>query len=333
MPIDGTELQGRVTWDWIGQKSGDGRPVYKGETSSGRKFVLKLESWNLNSSANLADHGDVNVGASQVRRSIAVMAELHQIVAARKPYENRQPFPDVRLVSEPQGTKAALDSLKQYGPNEAFQNAKALLDFNGHSTAAYLMDFLPDVKEFSTKPDTNLGQMTRHIHQREPLLTPTNFRALGKIAAVDLFVGSTDRFASIFTQKPKVTAYNIFTTDLGMVGIDFFDPLSRWSNLYSEHGVDEWTKKDKTRPWPGSLLAEKAQHKRLATAVVSQICGSVGKTKGLSDCVKGFEEGLNAGTEALRQTVANNSWTEKKFNMGNGAPAQLLLRAKALGWV
>lgn len=157
---------------------------------------------------------------------------------------------------------------------------------------------------------------------------------LGKIVAVDLFNGNTDRFfpgsASTktiggvdFNLRCLVNVGNVFRVDVGGGGsevgaLDFIDPNSRFKDMNTPLAQAETAA---GQPWPGRVLADKKRRKDFAGDVVHDLEALLSphksrfslKTKLGLDAANRVSTGMVQGAQLIKSKLElkynPNRWT------------------------
>lgn len=342
MPLPDVLFEGQITWKWLAKSTN--RPVFGATRNDGATFVIKYES--KNSSPGSPTYSSAAVGQAEFRRSFLVMAHLHELVANYKhPYGGPAvQFPEHSLLKEI-GITRFKKSLKSNKEASQFLN-DYLTTIKDWCPFFMAMELVTNLKELDTRDVDDLDKWKR---ERRGLLGDLSFYCLGKIAAVDLFLGNTDRFVPnsghTINNMGNIFFSGVSGADAYSVGLDFFDPYSQWMNLYADRTVAEHEKKVSNANYPGGFFqASGTDTLQFAERVVTKVCDEVAATP--DDQTKAlyaskFVEGYTDGKEAIQHAVSNESeqWFGKRYVVGRGRfedsyPAyQLWLRADYLGWL
>lgn len=325
MPLNKSDISSVTAWDWIAKKGP--RPVYKGIISNTKSLILKIEGWSGDPPSISGSKVDKNLYQVRVRRSVAVISELHSRVHIS--HKQGTTFPDMHLLGD-EGIRIALESMMKLN-DEAYRNA---LSYKAYPwNIWYLMEFIPNLNSLR-EVDEKMG--TDEKNNVWETMGEEWFRSLGKIFAVDCFVGHLDRFRPYVEGKQVINLDNIFIADKDSVGIDFFDPSSIWKDFYSRAAVSE-VEKGLYETWPGRFL-EADRHEKLGAAqrCVRSIFDIFGKTINIKNHALALRDGIEVGADRLKAIVRDeSSWAKINFQLDPqvaAVPPQLKLRADALGW-
>jgi hypothetical protein len=303
--------------------------VYLLTMGDGSNLVIKAEAKMSAINDRIAERKAMDFGFQIAQKlasagSARVMDQLEVKGLARL----RAAFPDPEL-----GWDVALD------PN-----------YN-HVTSWLLMEAAGGLKSLD---DASAGEnkkifaffMLFALHEKSNLL------ALGKILAMDCFLGNSDRFIVDESKPgdPIKNMGNVFfapqndNTGFKVVGLDPLDPNSGWAKLDQDiltvtQGLSE-SLSDEQRRWPGLILKSDKRMRDLSKRCLRAVNDHLTTNAGLTDKekktwdVRGkhfdlVEKGMKQGRDEIkllaRARVAAKGGRAK-------APAGLVSRMKLLGW-
>ncbi len=307
--------------------------VYLLMMGDGSNLVIKAESQGFQITDRLAERKKMDFGF-QIAQKVAsagssrVMDQLE----VKKLAKLQAAFPDPEL-----GWDVSLD------PRYNSQTSWLLME------AAAGLKNLEDVMGKGEGKQTLSFFMLFALHHKDNLV------ALGKILAMDCFLGNSDRFIvdDSTVQDPIKNLGNVFfqkQTDKSfkIIGIDPMDPNSGWAKLDQDiltvtQSVSQQAGRqvtDEMKKWPGLILKSDKRMRDLCKRCLRAVNGHLIEFAKLSDKekksweVRGkhfdlVEKGMKKGRDEIK-LLARARMAPKGGRAG--PPSGLLSRMKALGW-
>jgi hypothetical protein len=198
----------------------------------------------------------------------------------------------------------------------------------------YTMSFITGLKSLEKQSEKNtdndsMAKVGAYKLAMKMKSDPQMLPDLGKVVAVDLFSGNTDRFGP---DGGIVNPGNIvFRKELDKrytpVGVDFFESGNSNARMY--------TPVSDTVNWPGKLLADRAKIGIFANAAIrnlnTMLSNAMSPRQMPQEAVLGLEEekrfafGIQAGAQELRTMF-------QRMQYSRGVPSGVAQRMELLGW-
>ena len=307
--------------------------VYLLSMADGSNLVIKAESQGFQITDRLAERKKMDFGF-QIAQKVASAgsARVMDQLEVKKLAKLQAAFPDPEL-----GWDVSLDPR-----------------YNSQ-TSWLLMEAASGLKNLEDVMGKGDGKQTLSLFMLFALHNKDNLVALGKILAMDCFLGNSDRFIvdDSTVQDPIKNLGNVFfqkQTDKSfkIIGIDPMDPNSGWAKLDQDiltvtQSVSQQAGRqvsDEMKKWPGLILKSDKRMRDLCKRCLRAVNGHLIDYAKLSEKekktwdVRGkhfdlVEKGMKKGRDEIKLLAR----TRIKPKGGRAAaPSGLLSRMQALGW-
>jgi hypothetical protein len=172
--------------------------------------------------------------------------------------------------------------------------------------------------------------------------SPQMMNELGRIVALDVFIGNGDRFVLREGAKKWVIANkgNLFfladkeVTRLEFGGLDFYEPSSLFNNYFES--LDDQLKRGQGMPWNGLCLKEGNAKQR--DQLVDDIIDALNAELKPTGVVLGpkhkeaFRKGISDQKAAMQKYFKAFKAKPPPFASSYGVPVGITSRLKKLGW-